>query len=342
MDISRLIKSGVEAARDLSAWLKGKGPLHPVAETLEVGVKKADDLMKRQIRYENPVLKRFRADAEMIEVSSKHPDPKVAELGSAFEAMMQKPLVQKFRRHKLKLFLAPTPKNPIQEFIETHTGASIAEYPPVYRAAYEMSALCLRDGGSGALGLRTILLPWEKFKNSSLSRLMVEVGHEVGHHLRGDTHPRQGLASAISHARPDRASEEMADKIGGFLSETPLEIPLGLRESHEKLTRAIESFEIPPVDKEAGFFERRRQKNLRANMEKMKKETPKRMSESYATRDYPSLREREAAARELEARMATPEGKSHVEQELVRELEAEHRRLFPHHYARPGGVTRGE
>lgn len=253
---------------------------------------------KRILKMEEPIVRRLENDSAYIKIRADHPDPKIAALGSAIDNMLAHPLVRRFQRNKLHVFIAPDSSVP--ESIKGHWLGSLARLQEV--AAHS----------PGVVSLKTILIPAEHFNSASVAELKTMTGHEIGHQLRCDAHIRRGLERSN---RRDQRSERFADAAGVFLSGEPEAFKDGLQKILDSQKKRMAA--LP----DENFFVRRAKRAFA------------KFTHDTQSREYPSLKDRFEMTDTIASMMKTPEGYSQVERLLSDTLEAERRRLFPHHYS---------
>jgi hypothetical protein len=127
----------------------------------------------------------------VLRVTANHAIEPVADLGQAFEGMMKHPVIAKFLRHKPKLILVqPESELPV---IGKVVGARIYS--------------------------NKIFMDTTTFDALTHDERVGLVAHELGHHLRLDTHARRTFRSLFSQSDP--RMEMSADKIAVTITKHP-------------------------------------------------------------------------------------------------------------------------
>ena len=232
--------------------------------------------------------------AELI--TSSHPDPKIAAVGKAFEEILQKPLVKKFLTRKPKLYLDKT-----ETFLP--------------KGAQGISTPVVRTN-------RLVVIPKSAMDLLDPEELEGVIGHEIGHLIAGDKHPRRGLNLLFPAGR---GMEKMADEVGAVLSGNPETLKTALQKMHKR-AEAITGNAVATTNSWQNRLQNWVARRHRTNGSDL----------------YESLDGRMARIDRVIDQVATPEVRQHVEAELARRLDTKHRSLFSHLYARPKGVSRGE
>ncbi|MCE2926906.1 MAG: M48 family metalloprotease [Rickettsiales bacterium] len=309
-DINKILEGGVRLAAKAAASIGRTLEETTASEKLVKALKGAPDFLrefpKGFIQGQGAIVEALERDSGHIRIRSDHPDLKIAEVGKAIDEILGHPLARRFQRNRLHVFIAPNSQ--VTEEMAKHKFGTLMKIGEMAFHSPKVN------------GIKTIIVPAEHFNLLSAAELKAIIGHEIGHQLRGDAHIRRGFELLN---RRTQESERFADAAGIVLSGEPEALKTGLEKIVASQKAVIEKL---PED---SFW-------MRWIKRKALKFTP-----DSATRVYPSINERMAEADRLGAMISTPEGRSHIEAELARRLEAERRKLFPHHYDRPSGATRG-
>ncbi len=277
-------------------------------------VERVREIPNTLMQFNKYMSKNYRALAkeasDFERITANHPDEKLAGLGKAFEQMLAHPLARKFRRNRISLYLQKSEK---------------VQMPEIISAAGQLTT------SPGALGIKAIIVPETLVNLLSLEELKASLGHEIGHHLRLDCHPRRGVF-AIPQFRITQDSEQLADQIGVILSENP--------EAAKTMLEKIASYQREGVERLKNAAFSKIPDSRAGNIAKKLINKVTHYTNDTTSRAYPSLNQRKKAIGEMAERMATPEGRSFIEREVERKLEEQHRKLFPHLYQRDIGNTR--
>ncbi len=136
-------------------------------------------------------------------ITSHHPDPKLAQMAADFESMLDHPLARKYLKHKPELFV------------------SKSNFP-----------------NPSIVGEKIIDVPRTLVEHLTPKELKAIVGHELGHLVRGDTHPRAITLTSRKARKSNQQMERMADKLGVVLSESPE----ALKSSLEKIAHLTREY----------------------------------------------------------------------------------------------------
>lgn len=244
-------------------------------------------------------IRAIKQNPAIINVTSSHENPKIAALGQAIEEMLREPLVQRFKRNKL-------------HFVITPALSDLKKHPYPWEILSHINAIS--EHGVESFKLKIIKIPRDFFEELSLSELKNIVGHEIGHHLLADNHARRGVVDIFRRKPHD--IEKFSDQVGAFLSGESDGLKTGLRKSANLTLRKIDNL---PDDNWLARYIKRKAAELDVNK---------------VRRSHPGFIERDNNIDDMAKRL-TQNGRSHVEAELARKLETEHRKLFPHHFDRP-------
>jgi hypothetical protein len=268
----------------------------------------------------------------VIRATATHENPAIAALAKAFDDMQQQPLVRKFRRKKMELFIIP---DDFELNVEKHlnlSGFSIK--------GTGLERILIPTAGAWCDG-RSVLVPQSYLEKCSHDQNVGIIAHEIFHHLRGDTHLRR-MSNLLR--RETRHAEELADMGSGFLSGKPRELAAAVRtlndeqlvelqETTERLAK--ERAEEPPAkglrNRVLNWLTNR---HVKSNIEAMERKI------LMGTADYPPDYLRTQAAETLAAHLETESGRNFVQAELERRLHAEHKKLWPHLYEKHGEKLR--
>ncbi|MDX2113926.1 MAG: M48 family metalloprotease [Alphaproteobacteria bacterium] len=309
-DINKILEGGVRIAAKAAASIGRSLEETRAPEKLVKALKGAPDFIrefpKGFVKGQGAIFNILERDSAHIRIRADHPDPKIAEVGKAIDEMLGHPLARRFQRNKLHVFIAPN-SQVTEEMAKNKFGA----WMKMNEVAFHSPKIN---------GIKTIIVPAEHFNSLSPAELKAVIGHEIGHQLRGDAHIRRGFEL---FNRRTQGSERFADAAGILLSGEPQALKTGL----EKIV-ASQKAEIEKLPEDSFWMRLIKRKALKFNPD-------------IETKAYPSLSERMAEADRLSQIISSPEGRSHVEQLLAKRLEEQHRKLFPHHYDWPSGVTRG-
>lgn len=239
---------------------------------------------------------------EIIEITPDNPDPKLAELGMAFEKMLEHPLCKKYLRYRLHLY--------------TH--------PP------QLEAGGFFEGGS-ARNMRSIFLPTNTENIYTQSELTIVMAHELGHLLYlGYTHPRRNLNvwEIINKEARQHRLEHFCDTVALVLSKEPA----SSLESFFRKSRHLTASYQKALQKYLSGPHEEMDENSRQELETFAK--TELIGERTITETHPSDKQRNALNEKTYKQIQNPHGLAAVEAEMERIIEAEHRKIFPHHYSR--------
>ncbi|MDX2112386.1 MAG: hypothetical protein SFW63_01440 [Alphaproteobacteria bacterium] len=221
----------------------------------------------------------------VTKVTADHADPAIAALGKVFDNLVKHPLVADFMRHEPELYV-------VHPYFRTKNIERVI--------------------GPILLG-RKVLIDRKTFEYLSLEQLESVIAHELGHHIRLDTHPRNSYRRIVRFSTPEM--EKDADRIAGLLTGNPLrqdEALKGLAEAHPEVRDGNAHLEkLANATSYRERFRLRRQNGAQA---------------TYLKPD-----DRTEFLQELGRQMKDLNQRTHLEQELRRRLEAEHGRVFDHH-----------
>ena len=252
--------------------------------------------------YQAEVKKGFSLDLQ--EITPNRHDPKLAATGQAFQDMMNHQLCKKYCRSK-KIGL----------YLNTVLDGRLENNPQKTPLTF---------------GTKVIEIPDEILQFLSIKELKAVVGHEIGHVLRQDLHPKRGILHGLHRGK---RSETMSDEIAVVLSEEP-----------EALISAIEKINAFQAQQLEAARKWRRLSNPQGEViEKWITEKLKWIANFLSP--YPDFEERKKAILETAERMKDPQEKKKLLEEIDEALSAEHKKLFPAQFKRkmdntriPGGI----
>lgn len=191
------------------------------------------------------------------------------------------------------------------------------------RLLLDHEGVVLGDGIAPVIAAdKNIVIPKAMAINQPPEQIADFVNHEIGHHLAADL---TGRRFRLPLPRVTKKAEKLADQVAVALSPTKgaeLKNALDHLLAHEPSEQQLlEMSRLPWHRKLTIKFNEFA--NGRTNIFQ-----------------YPTTPERIALIDETAAKLATPEGRSHVEAELERRLKTEHRKFFPHLYKREIPNTR--
>ena len=241
---------------------------------------------------------------EITEITSNHPDPKLAELGEAFEKMLEHPLCKQFRRNRIHLYVTE---------------------PGIISTLTENAAV---------VGLKSITIAPHLLEIGTQSELKAIIAHELGHLLLLEyTHPRRNLSlwEIINKDHYNHRKEHICDEIALVLSGEPAS---SLSSFFDKLRKLAMHYQNAAREGLPGVFEEFAPHSEEVEQFLKGYAQAKLGDENTQSETHPSNSKRNIHNEEIYKKLQTPEGRAQVEAELTRKLEAEHRKIFPHHYNR--------
>lgn len=203
-----------------------------------------------------------------------------------------------------------------QAFENMHKSHLISRFmrhkPKLYLVDYTRELPNGYVRGAAILG-RNIVIDTHSFSQLTAKQRELVIAHEVAHHLRLDAHARrtpwQKLMQGLTPEMELNAEQTAIAIVGG-----------NAREAARNLNNATKALKI--IHPEMARFDKALHTGTKAERAALLKKQPLAVS-------YTSPKELEAYIHEQGERMATPEGRSFVEQEITRRLEGRHNETFP-------------
>jgi len=246
---------------------------------------------------ENPDLIKTLKEPFYLEIKDNDRNPKLAEIKSAFDALLEHPLVKKFKRNKMRLYVYHDNSDAItvNAFLKKLDRSTIR----IWNGKYVAIASELLD-----------ILTADEIKSG--------LAHELGHQLRSDHHARNIDSRKDSNPQD---KEKCADKISVLISrdpETLISVFDKLKKyGQQKIDDFLSSHSTGDPGKDAQF-----------------KESFERALSVYCRKyhlEHPEKQIRNKLIREAGERLINPESERELLAEIESELLGRHTKIFPNH-----------